>query len=1683
MEQKKAHLDPKRLESLQRHAQKSNTLTGALAARAVYPYGVGSHDPFWSTLTGFYGKDPTQCTVDEFLCPELEDAFAALAGKELAGKLRQIVALRMEGQFSASPWRRSYRSRHFAFYAEPVAQLMVELIRFSCYEEDIHQRLFCAQGFFERFDHQISGACQYLLALEIRQGNAQIISLLRDALPGEDPQILLTQDILCAIVISGHQALLEDLTRLLLAARLQEGLRQQILEAADKGSAAVLAHFIKVCLENNLFRYSAAIRALDTWTGLGFGDAKASVVQKYAQTAYDCLTDQALRQSYFSSDNNLQAYFALWAQGCHEQMDTVDAVCDLLEDPRHSRKVLGWLFVSRTDASQYQMLMASRHLQERDEELLAWITGNLASSHALTGYNWKILGNGVRKRVPNAALPDAIQERRALFARLKEIAAYIGNKKRVFTGNPFEFVSVTLESEPVYGCMIALAGVDLDESMIGQLLSLSANMSVNQRQILLRCFLCPETNADHRAFLRDCLNDRSIQIKQLAAKQLGECSLMAPDLDALAQSLRSKSSDFRGSVLAVLRQQRPRALRPLIQSMLLSADENQNQAAVELIGFLREGNPEVFTENLPRLKDLSTGNISTQTQILLSQLLATGGEETLFTPENGYGLYDPQKVRAYLSGLDGPDQKAGLFARLLGKQNGLLTPGQIRDILPTQEEIEALAQRLDQVFVNHAGDEVQVENSDGSRQTMLFGNVQYAMPVLAGFGVWSLRRPGARLDMVPFWEEFREALGEYARDAGKMLSLYYLTARIADGIVPTSWCTYSPWYLRLSSMGLCPQYHEPLAKKYRPRYAAMLDIFELLPSLFDPHAVFTQAFTMYRSLAAIVGEENMAQEYLQQKEDPRIIVYGSHPRHYGANHRTLAAWRCLIDTLALNQEDFAAWFVYEYALEQRLGVQISYSLGIDAYFRAYEEAIIPWDVAASFLVNSDQLPVKIKALTSPQAKGQKLTQLYPSTIDLVPQVLDRMVAVEEKRGELPTPLTRHCLAIGRFEGAKHFCSLLAALGKESFFRGYEYSRDESKKAVLSRLLKRCYPAPGDTPQRLAAALKATDISNARLAEAVMYAPQWAAFAEEILGWPGLKCGVWFFHAHINESFSAEKETEVAIYSPISPQQFNDGAFDKNWFLEAYDQLGEKRFQVLYKAAKYITSGSNQHRRSQLYADAVLGKLDAEALMQEITEKRNQEKLRCYPLISIGQADTGEALRRYEFIQKFLKESKQFGAQRRESEKKACATAMENLAITTGLMDVNRLMWQMESQKLHTLKPLMEPVALEGVTVALVIDGAGDAQVAIQKDGKPMKTLPKTLSKNEHYLALKDAAKELKEQKRRAKESLERAMMECSCFGARELQNIWENPVLAPLVKALVWTDGESIGFLQPQEGSLALVALDGSRSFGESLRIAHPHDLKTAGLWAEYMKLLYENRLVQPFKQVFREYYPLTEDERQECTLSRRYAGHQVQPQRTVALLKSRGWTVDYEEGLQKVFYRENLIVRMFAMADWFTPGEIEAPTLETVAFFDRKTGVNVPLEEVPPILFSETMRDLDLVVSVAHVGGVDPEASHSTVEMRAAIARELCRMLGLSNISWTPSHAKIQGALASYSVHLGSGVVHAQGVGMVSILPVHSQARGRIFLPFADDDPKTAEVMSKLLLLCEDKKIKDPSILRQITG
>lgn len=320
--------------------------------------------------------------------------------------------------------------------------------------------------------------------------------------------------------------------------------------------------------------------------------------------------------------------------------------------------------------------------------------------------------------------------------------------------------------------------------------------------------------------------------------------------------------------------------------------------------------------------------------------------------------------------------------------------------------------------------------------------------------------------------------------------------------------------------------------------------------------------------------------------------------------------------------------------------------------------------------------------------------------------------------------------------------------------------------------------------------------------------------------------------------------------------------------------------------------------------------------------------------------------------------------------------------------------------------------------------------------------------------LQETVKALSDQQSRIKQTLEQAMIRASAFSVEEVIELQSNPVLAPIVNKLIWIDESNVpGF--PSD-------IISSSKF---LRIAHPFDLLQSGRWTEFQKKICEEQIVQPFKQAFRELYVLDKDEKLDGVLSRRYEGYEFMAKKGAGVMKTRGWTIDYYDGLSKRYRKEGLVAMVNSDCCWFTPADVEPPVLETIEFC-TESGLPVRLEDVPPRLFSETMRDVDLLVSVAHASGVDPEASHSTVEMRSQILAQLIPILHLNNVRIEKSHAFIHGSKGDYTVHLGSGVCHQSAAGMLDIVAVHSQTRGRLFLPFADDDPKTAEVLSKILLL-----------------
>ncbi|MCD9113867.1 DUF4132 domain-containing protein [Pseudomonas bijieensis] len=477
-----------------------------------------------------------------------------------------------------------------------------------------------------------------------------------------------------------------------------------------------------------------------------------------------------------------------------------------------------------------------------------------------------------------------------------------------------------------------------------------------------------------------------------------------------------------------------------------------------------------------------------------------------------------------------------------------------------------------------------------------------------------------------------------------------------------------------------------------------------------------------------------------------------------------------------------------------------------------------------------------------------------------------------------------------------------------------------------------------------------------------------------------------------------------------------------------------------------------------------------ALEKKLT-RHAQPAMRIYGLLPVTAPD--DVRQRYLTLKKLHKEVRKYGAQRQANSHAAVQAGLENLARVAGYPSVIRLEWAMESE---IAESTVTAATIDGYDVTLEIDGLSPT-LHICKGAKALKTAPPAIRKNADFIALKAQQTQLKEQIARFCRTLEAMMSSGESLALDELKPLLKMPAVRLLLEQLIMqADDAALGWLD--SATLTLTDLEGRQHIAEKhLRIAHPFHLFMAGQLSAWQKEVVTHRRVQPFKQAFRELYLLTPAERDTGLWSNRFAGHRLKGKVAARLLQVRNWSTSSVEDI----YYESKEHGIHAMFNFLDTGhylsETEHFTFDTIAFYrDQKA---IPLEQVPPLLFSEIMRDADLLVSVAHAAD-GYSTSNETLQRRAELVGELIQGLGLRNVRCEGHFLHITGQRANYRIHLGSAAIHIEPGNYLCIVPVGSSST-EFYLPFADTDKKMAEVLSKMLLLLDDLNITDSLILEQI--
>ncbi|RCV58171.1 DUF4132 domain-containing protein [Marinitenerispora sediminis] len=437
------------------------------------------------------------------------------------------------------------------------------------------------------------------------------------------------------------------------------------------------------------------------------------------------------------------------------------------------------------------------------------------------------------------------------------------------------------------------------------------------------------------------------------------------------------------------------------------------------------------------------------------------------------------------------------------------------------------------------------------------------------------------------------------------------------------------------------------------------------------------------------------------------------------------------------------------------------------------------------------------------------------------------------------------------------------------------------------------------------------------------------------------------------------------------------------------------------------------------------------------------------------------------------------------------------------------------------------------TAILRLDSDGGPVLTFRGSaGRELKSVPKAVREAhaDRLVELRAELKELKSTLPAERFRIETALAEGRMWYLADWRRYYlEHPLTGWFARALIWevsTDAGATwrdGVPEPDGGHWRLVGPEGAEVFrtdGESaappqVRLWHPIRATPDRVhaWREHFLAA---RLRQPVKQAYREIYLLTPAEEETRTYSNRYAAHILRYPQAKALLAGRGWsglTLGYWDGgfdgsAERV-YHDAASGTDWAAACYLELAEHPDDDYTRVSYCSSdqvrigRAGVvddEGDLRDVPALVFSEVMRDMDLAVGVASIAA-DPEwvdrgedrylaywreagfgkLTESAEMRRTALERLIPRLKIADRLELTDRFLRVRGDLRGYRIHLGSANILMEPDDSYLCIVTARGGGSEVFLPFESDGGRLSVILSKAFLLADDAAITDSSITSQI--
>tara|TARA_R110002124_G_scaffold287021_3_gene469797 strand:+ start:20294 stop:22882 length:2589 start_codon:yes stop_codon:yes gene_type:complete len=436
------------------------------------------------------------------------------------------------------------------------------------------------------------------------------------------------------------------------------------------------------------------------------------------------------------------------------------------------------------------------------------------------------------------------------------------------------------------------------------------------------------------------------------------------------------------------------------------------------------------------------------------------------------------------------------------------------------------------------------------------------------------------------------------------------------------------------------------------------------------------------------------------------------------------------------------------------------------------------------------------------------------------------------------------------------------------------------------------------------------------------------------------------------------------------------------------------------------------------------------------------------------------------------------------------------------------------------------IQFDGYSLKIFIEGRKVSQQWLKPDGLPIKSVPSLVKKSTSLSKkLSDIRQEIKEIQKvysAQKQRIDNQFILDRTWDFVSFEKYYlEHGLVAPIAEKLIWifTKGNMVADAITLNGKWYSKEHKSINWIDEetTVKLWHPvySDEETIIAWREKMM---ELEWKQPIKQAFREIYILTDAEVNTLTYSNRMAAHILKQHQFSSLANLRGWKYSllgaFDDGRDNEICEKYLPEFKITAQFWIDELSQDESWNDTGIWlyistdqvkFTKENGEVMELVDVPKIIFTEIMRDVDMFVGVGSVGN-DPQwmdnngerqtnrdywTSYSFGDLteiaktrKAILERLLPRLKKIRDKAEIDGKfLMIKGQLRTYKIHIGSGnILMEPNDQYLCIVPSRSaeNSTDKVFIPF-EGDRGLSIVLSKALLLAEDNKITDSTIMSQI--